>query len=481
VRTQVASESRAIDGTTQRLRDSRLGSPFTFSFAPPSVLLDALLGRGQARTQDAFDPLLRRAFQEAEARFLAVRADFDAGNATREELEVARRGMLGTRTPAPGQNIDIIEAAQRAMNNFSTLVDQRNQIRTSNFFATGPKRGTTLRRLEKLIARNGIRFNPREVEESQANQAAVSDLIQALDVVVQLNRILATPSLTLLVNPEQLQITHSKRQAYTDRSRFNYVFQSWGEEQVRLSVSGRSAGFVVGSRGSGDSTRSTTLGASGYQYASKWDSAAWQNLMSLFTIYRNNGYFYDTSGRPKSEAHLFVGSVEITYDQWVYVGNFDNFNYSYEEEKQHGVVQFSFDFTASQVFDRNQREAVRPFPTPPTPSPSEAPDTDDPLIPNQQAKATLTQTQTFPRLDLPSLGGVLSPALSLIESLDPTSESLDPTSESLDPIGGATEQIPASTEPIFDPVIDPLPSFVPLTPLVPGGGVFGGGGARGGW
>jgi len=455
VRAAMASESVAFDGTKQRLRDARLGSPFTFNFAPPSILLDALLGRGQARTQDVFDPLLRRAFDDAEANFLVTQAAFEAGNATAEQVEAARKGMLGTRAPAPGQNIDIIEGAQRSMSNFSTLVERRNQLRASNFFATGPTRGATLTRLENLIARNGVRFNPRDVNESQANQAAVSDLTQALDVILQLNRILATPSLTLLVNPESLQITYSKRQAYTDRNRFNYVFQSWGEEQVRLSVSGRSAGFVVGSRGPGDLDLalepsgggnlavSETAGVSGYQYASKWDSAAWQNLMSLFTIYRNNGYIYDTSGRPKSEAHLFIGSIEIAYDQWVYVGNFDNFNYNYEEDKQHGAVQFSFEFTASYIFDRNQREAVRPYQTPPTPSPSEAPEGDVPFIPNQQAKATLTQT-------LPTLGPGAQTSGGMTE---------DPVQ--IQVIDEQPIEVPARTEPVFDPVIDPLPSLEP--------------------
>lgn len=418
VRQNVESESLAIDGTKQSLRDARLGSPFTFRVAPPSVLLEALLGKGEARTQDAFDPLLRKAFQEAEARYLEVLAQTESGvtgeedvdpaaelapfqaPATQDDLEAARQGLLGTRAPPRGQNIGIIEAAQRSNNNFSKLVDQRNQFRQSSFFATGPTRGATLARLEKMIARNGIQFNPKNAQQSDANQPAVADLIQALDAIVQLNRMVVTPALTLLVNPEQLQITYAKRQTYSDRNRFNYIFQSWGEEQVRLSVSGRSGGFVVGSRGPGDLDLaldpagggnlvvSETAGVSGYQYASKWDSAAWQNLMGLFTFYRNNGYIYDTAGRPRSEAHLFIGNIEISYDQWVYVGNFENFQYNYEETKQQGSVPFSFEFTASYVYDRSQGGAVRPYDNPPTPSPAQSSRRNIPFIPEQEAKAT---------------------------------------------------------------------------------------------
>lgn len=397
-RNSVASQSQAIDGTKQSLRDPALGSPFTFRVAPPSILLDALLGNGGAQTRDFFDPLLRQVYDEAEKTFQATQAAFEAGTATLADVEAARQGLLGGRPPNSGQNIDIIEAAMRSKNNFASVVDRREQFRQSNFYATGPTRGTTLTTLDNMIAANGIRFDPSNVGASQANQAAVADLTQALDVIVQLNKVLATPALTLLVNPEQLSITYAKKQVYQDRNRCNYIFQSWGEEQVRLSVSGRSAGFVAGSGGNPGLQRATrndqqvitgqvTQSVSGYQYASKWDSAAWQNMMALFTFYRNNGYVFDTAGQPRSEAHLFIGNIEIAYDQWVYVGNFDSFNYDYDETKQHGAVQFNFDFTVSFMYDRAQAGPVRPI-SPPTPSPSAPPRGATPVIPDPQSKAT---------------------------------------------------------------------------------------------
>lgn len=406
-RQSVAAKSSAIDGTQKKLRDPRLGSPFTFRVIPPSILVDALLGRGAAESADnVYDPLLRQQFDAAQADLEVAQANLDAGTGTAEEVELARQGLLGGRAPAGGQNIDIIESATRSMNNFNSLKSQRNQARASNFFANGKTRGATLTRLEDMIGSNGIRFNPQEVGETEANQAAVSDLIQALDVIVQLNRMLATPDLTLLVNPEQLQITYAKKQTYQERNRFNYIFQSWGEEQVRLSVSGRCPAFVVGSGALGDpdininpqtgdetvNRKVETTSVSGYQYVSKLDSAGWQNLMALFTFYRNNGYIYDTAGRPRSEAHLFIGNIEIEYDQWSYVGNFENFTYQYEETKQHGAISFSFEFVASHVFDRAQGGSVRGWNTPPTPSPSQSSGGGATDLPNQQAKATATAT-----------------------------------------------------------------------------------------
>jgi len=394
VRHGVGSKSSAIDGTKQRLRDPSLGSPFTFRVAPPDTLLDALLGRGQADTTGIYDPILREQFLAAERQFEFVRND---PTSTQEQISDAAQGLLGGRAPAPGQNIGIIDAAIQSTNNYGAQVRRRQEFRQSNFFATGPERGTTLRTLEKYVAANGIQFDPAKAPQTEANQAAISDLSQALDVIVQLNRMAVTPPLTLLVNPEQLQITYSKKQTYQDRSRFNYIFQSWGEEQVRLSVKGKSAGFVVGNQGPAipgqiigdpelfDIDPKFSSSTSGYQYASKMDSAAWQNLMSLFALYRNNGYIYDNSQTPRSEAHLFIGHIEISYDQFVYLGQFENFNYSYSEMKQQGAIEFSFDFVASFVFDNAQGGPVEPV-SGPTPSPSAATRRGTPFMPPPESR-----------------------------------------------------------------------------------------------
>lgn len=432
-RESVDAQSQAIDGTKKNLRDSTLGSPFTFRVTPPSILLEALLGNGGARTRDVFDPLLRQVFEEAQETLQATQAAFEAGTATAADVEAARQGLLGGRAPAAGQNISIIEAATRSNSNFSAVLDQRRQFKQSNFFATGPTRGATLTHLEDLIASNGVRFNPKDPGKSRANQSAVADLMQALDVIVQLNRVLVTPALTLLINPEQLTINYSKKQSYQDRNRYNYIFQSWGEEQVKLSVTGRSAGFVAGA---GQNTRARELAknneavtnakqtssVSGYQYASKWDSAAWQNLMGLFTFYRNNGYIYDTAGKPRSEAHLFIGNIEISYDQWVYIGNFENFTYQYEEGKQHGAVQFSFEFNVSFMYDRGQGGAVLPINSP-TPSPSAGMRGGVPFLPDPQAKAVASLS--------PAQDGDPSTAIldSLIDPFEPRSR----TGTTIDP------------------------------------------------
>jgi hypothetical protein len=390
IRETLAGESKAIDGTQQRLRDARLGSPFTFRITPPRILLDALIGESPASATNPF-------VQAAQDNLFETQSAFEEGEASQEDVFAAQQALLNARPPVQGRNVDIMESAQRATNNFDTVLDERAQFKQTSFFATGPTRGATLTNLQDFVGANGVRFNPRTVNNSEANQSAVSDLNQALSVILQLNNILNTPALTLLVNPESMSINYQKKQQYSDRNRFNYIFQSWGEEQVRLSVSGKSAGFVVGAFDAvGGNQPTATKQVSGYQFASKWDSAAWQNLMGLFTFYRHNGYIYDVAQQPRSEAHLFIGNVEITYDQFVYIGNFENFSYSYEEGKQQGAVTFSFDFVVSFMFDLAQGGAVTPYSTTPVPSPSNAPPQDVPFIPQQEAKATGTGENTEP-------------------------------------------------------------------------------------
>lgn len=166
-------------------------------------------------------------------------------------------------------------------------------------------------------------------------EPSISDLKAATDVFFQLQAVLQTPPLVLLINPQSISINHAKIQQYSDRTRAGYVFQAWGEEQPKLSIEARCGAFISGSRG--------------VQFASRRDSAAWQNLMTAFHLYRNNGYIYDTVG--PSFANHFVGALSIRYDQWIYYGHMESFNWTLEEGTQLGGVTFSMEFTVSSMLD----------------------------------------------------------------------------------------------------------------------------------
>jgi hypothetical protein len=166
-------------------------------------------------------------------------------------------------------------------------------------------------------------------------EPAVADLRTAVDIATQLKAVLDTPPLVLLINPQSLSIAYNKIQAFQDRTRFGYVFQAWGEEQPRLTFSAKCGAFISGGRG--------------VQFASRRDSASWQNLMTAFQFYRNNGYIHDTVG--KSNAHLLVGALSIRYDQWIYFGHMQSVGYGFDEETMHGGIVFEMEFVVSAMVD----------------------------------------------------------------------------------------------------------------------------------
>jgi hypothetical protein len=190
--------------------------------------------------------------------------------------------------------------------------------------------------------------NPNQQQQPTAFTPAIADFLTALDQARQLNAILNTPPLVLLINPQSMKIDYTKLQQYQERTRFGYMFNAWGEEQPKISIAAKCGAFYSGTRG--------------VAYASKQDSVAWQNLMSAFTIYQNNGYIYDTIG--KSNAHQFVGALSIHYDQFIYYGNMESFSWTYDEKNQLGGIEFSMSFVVNAMVDTEQAPLTSPIPNP---------------------------------------------------------------------------------------------------------------------
>jgi len=210
----------------------------------------------------------------------------------------------------------------------------------------------------RVNARSGtqVAAPPKPVGETNLGEPAIADLAQAVDLAWQLSAVMQVAPLVLLINPQNLSINYSKIQQFQDRSRHGYIFQAWGEEQPKLSITAKCGAFVSGGRG--------------VQMVSRLDSVAWQNLMSAFHLYRNNGYIHDMTG--KSNAHLFVGALSIHYDQWVYYGHMENFNWTLDEGNTHGGVEFSMEFTVSSMLDTaSPSYNVAPMRSP-TPAPWDA-------------------------------------------------------------------------------------------------------------
>jgi hypothetical protein len=234
--------------------------------------------------------------------------------------------------PAKGQSVNTITDAAGALTGFDSAREALAQSGLANLgmkgnsgsvqeFATqNAKAG-----VQKTDPKQGVKLGP----------PAIADFYTAVDIARQLSAVLNTPPLVLLINPATLAISYTKVQQFSDRSRHGFIFHSWGEEQVKVSITAKCGAFISGGRG--------------LHIASKRDSVAWQNLMNAFHLYKSNGYLYDTVG--KSNAHHFVGALSMHYDGWVYYGHMESFNWTYEEGNQLGGIEFSMEFTASQMVD----------------------------------------------------------------------------------------------------------------------------------
>lgn len=197
-------------------------------------------------------------------------------------------------------------------------------------------------------------------------RSVIADPVMAADIRYQVEKMLQTPPLTLFINPNSLSLNFTTVQQYSQRTRYGYVFERWGEGQPTLSISGSTGAFAVGddpNNAFGINTETST--ATGVQFASKRNSAAFQQFMSLYQIYRNNGYIYDTVG--KSEAHLFIGAVAIDYDQMTYVGSIDSFDFTYDEASPHRI-EWSMEFTVGRMYDHAEEPLIVLPESSPTPS-----------------------------------------------------------------------------------------------------------------
>jgi hypothetical protein len=150
-----------------------------------------------------------------------------------------------------------------------------------------------------------------------------------------------TPPLRLMVNPRQFDVKGTKIVNDGNWSRNGHIIEHWGDEQDKISASGRVAGFyaVDAVRGNGPGLTRT---ARNY-------SASWQNFQSLYMLYRNNGAMYLSDYQGDKDNLSLVGSIYLYYDSILYIGSFDTFTITEEEGAPH-TIEYSWEFTVRAAF-----------------------------------------------------------------------------------------------------------------------------------
>lgn len=287
----------------------------------------------------------------------------------REEAGISEDSALQIRAiDGPPPDPEIVDAARDGDRGFKALLSRRTLQQRALANGALATNGRDQIDPDTFIARGRLGSS---TEASEFQEPGFIDRQIAADIVNQLQEILNVPPLTLLINPTSMNITRPKLLQFSQRTRQGFVFQAWGEEQPVMSISGKIGAFIAGANPlvgvlqPGEPTPSAT----GAQFASKRDSASYQNLMALLSIYKNNGYIHDTINN--TNAHHFVGSISIEYDQRVFVGNFNSFNWGYQDDQPNGGLTFEIEFGISQEFD-NHRAVDNLLPLKaPTQSPSD--------------------------------------------------------------------------------------------------------------
>lgn len=261
--------------------------------------------------------------------------------------------ITGEEIPIPTREPNIFNTASRVYGRSRTGYNARNSA--SNTLLPGlsdrakEKIGSNIADLE-LFIENGRLRTPRS--NGYYAEPRFVDQMVAADIAAQALNILVQPPLTLLINPESMNITYNQIFSYDDRGRRGYIYKAWGEQQPKITFSGRIGAFISGSSAGVIPNPQQIDQISGVQFASKRDSASFQNLMALFQMFRNNGYIFDRIDGNFAQHH--VGHLAIEYDNWMYLGQMESFGYGYSETSPNGGLNFEVEFIVSSQIDLHE-------------------------------------------------------------------------------------------------------------------------------
>jgi hypothetical protein len=180
----------------------------------------------------------------------------------------------------------------------------------------------------------------------------------ANDITQRINQMATTPPLRLLVNPRSFKNSLEKITSDGNWGRNGPIIEHWGEQLDKIEASGKIAAFyALDSNPPGGMTE----GGPGITRMARNFSTSYQNLLSLYLIYRNNGgiwtqdYINPTSTRDNL---AMMGSIYIFYDNILYVGGFDNFTITEADETPYSL-EYSFTFTVRAWFEMDQQQDPR--------------------------------------------------------------------------------------------------------------------------
>jgi hypothetical protein len=301
---------------------------------------------------------------------LRTQAEVDAANRGDVTAFVAALGSAGYYAPyidKNGVHHDAEQAHQEYLNNFQNLYNaaQRSApdpsvigvpangptpvgsdgLPSNNWKTSGSKNGSTANQNTAAIANTNANLNASAVGQKFLN-AQVAMINATLAAIQQMQK---TPPLKMLVNPQSFKLSAEKIISDGEWGRNGPIVEHWGENLDKLEASGKVAAFYSVDATGGSSGPGITRVARQY-------SQAYQNFLSLWLLYKNNGGvwlppYIPANGSNSSQVSNLsvVGSIYLYYDNILYIGSFDSFNLT-ESETAPYTLEYNFSFTVRATF-----------------------------------------------------------------------------------------------------------------------------------
>lgn len=208
----------------------------------------------------------------------------------------------------------------------------------SDFKEKGSAAADQARQMEDKLANTPL------TAENIGAQFTAAQRTQILEVQAALEAMKNTPPLRMLVNPSSFGVKGDKILADSAWTRNgNKVVEHWGDNQDKISASGKVAGFYA-------IDIQNAVGPGLTRMARNF-SQSWQNFQSLALLYKNNGGLhtkdYASGGQEKNLT--MMGSIYIYYDGILYIGSFDSLSIA-EADTAPFTVEYSFEFTVRAAF-----------------------------------------------------------------------------------------------------------------------------------
>ena len=178
-----------------------------------------------------------------------------------------------------------------------------------------------------------------EADRDQTLPSYLNDRLVALDILDQYKQLKDLPAITFLVNPQSMNISYNKIQAYQDQTRMGYIFQAWGEDIPTLELSCKVGSYI--------SSHIDPRKARGLHHTSRRDSASYRQLMNILAMFKNGATIRDRLGR--TEMIHQVGYHVIEYDGVRYTGHIKSFNWGITQEQANCGLEFSMGFEILQM------------------------------------------------------------------------------------------------------------------------------------